>query len=101
MKIKRIYKIKSTVWIYPGLSGWHFINIPKKESEEIIKSFGKMQRGWGSLPVMVSVGKSTWKTSIFKDKKSNTYLLPLKASIRKEEGIFNRDIIRLKIEIIL
>ena len=79
--------MKSEVWLYPGMAGWHFLSVPKKQSEKIKKVFGAMKRGWGSLPVDVTIGKTSWKTSIFPDKKSGAYLLPLKADVRKKEGI--------------
>lgn len=61
--------------------------------------FGKNARGWGSLPVVVTLGKTSWKTSIFPDKREGAYLLPLKADVRKKEGIFKGDIITFYIEI--
>ena len=85
------YKFTSEVWLYPGMAGWHFISLPKNQSEAIKKKFGANARGWGSLRVSVTIGKTTWKTSIFPDKKSGTYLLPLKADVRKKEGIFPRE----------
>ena len=94
-----LYKIKSEVWLYPGMAGWHFLSVPKKDSEDIKKRFGKKQRGWGSLPVVVTLGKTSWKTSIFPDKKSGFYLLPLKADVRKKEGIFSGDKVSFSIEI--
>ncbi len=75
------------------------MSIPRKDGEDIKKHFGKKQRGWGSLPVVVTLGKTSWKTSIFPDKKSGTYLLPLKAEIRKKEEIFSGDKVSFSIEI--
>lgn len=43
--IKNKYKIKAVVWLYPGLGGWHFISLPKKESEEIKNNFSKVKKG--------------------------------------------------------
>lgn len=96
---KNRFRMRSEVWLYPGIAGWHFISLPKKQSQEIKKSFGAVARGWGSLPVLVTVGKSEWKTSIFPDKKSGTYLLPLKSGIRKKERINAKDIVTFSIEI--
>lgn len=59
----------------------------------------KKAKGWGSIPVTVTLGKSTWKTSIFPDKKAGTYLLPLKAAVRKKEGVGAGDKVRFEIEI--
>jgi hypothetical protein len=94
-----IFKIKSKVLLYPGMAGWHFVSIPKKQSEEIKKSFGTSKRGWGSIPVTVAIGKTTWKTSIFPDKQSGGYLLPLKADVRKKEQIFSGDSISFSLTI--
>ena len=55
--------------------------------------------GVHTLPVIVTIGKTSWKTSIFPDKKSATYLLPLKAEIRKKENIKDKDVVDFKIEI--
>ncbi len=96
---KREYKIKTSVWLYPGLAGWHFVNVPKKESKEIRATSGKSSRGFGSLPVTVTIGKTSWKTSIFPDKKSETYLLPLKAAIRKKERFGNGDTVTFSIKL--
>lgn len=98
MSVKK-YTINGEVWLYPGMSGWHFVGIPKKESVEIKKGC-KVKAGFGSIPVVVTVGKSKWKTSIFPDKRTETYLLPLKAEVRKKEGIFSGDTITLTIELI-
>ena len=97
---KREYSFKSEVWLYPGMSGWHFVTVPKKDSQKITKDFTGLTKGWGSLPVNVTVGKTVWKTSIFPDKKTETFLLPVKSEVRKKEGIFDKDIIKLSIKII-
>lgn len=93
------YTMRSEIWLYPGMSGWHFVGIPKKESIEIKKVY-TVKAGFGSIPVVVTVGRSKWKTSIFPDKRTETYLLPLKAEVRKKEGIFSGDTITLTIELI-
>ncbi len=82
------------------MAGWHFVGIPKEPSAEIKKRFGANARGWGSLPVEVTLGKTVWKTSIFPDKKSGTYLLPLKAGVRKKENIESDDVVTFTIKIL-
>jgi hypothetical protein len=85
--IKLEYKMRARVWLYPGAGGWHFVTLPARDSAAIKKGFGMTQRGWGSLPVIATVGKTSWKTSIFPDKKIGSYVLPLKADVRKKENI--------------
>lgn len=97
---KKIFTLKGRVWLYPGeIASWHFVNLPKKESQEIKETFGKHSPGWGSLPVSVTIGETTWKTSIFPDKRSDNYLLPLKAAIRQKEGIREGDMISFSLSV--
>lgn len=91
--------MKTKVWLYPGMAGWHFVTIPKKTTKDIDYFFSTAKRGWGSLRVAVTVGTTSWKTSIFPDKKSDSYLLPLKAQVRKQESIKEGDSIKLSLEI--
>jgi hypothetical protein len=81
------YTMTSSVLVYQGMSAWRFLCLPKKQGQEIKERFGARAKGWGSLPVSVTVGKTTWDTSIFPDKKIGSYLLPLKAKVRKIEAI--------------
>lgn len=96
---KKSYTLSSKVWLYPGMAGWHFISIPKKEAGKIKEDFGKNARGWGSLKVRATIGKTSWDSSIFPEKKSATYLLPLKAAIRKKEEIEAGDRVEFSIDI--
>lgn len=95
------HKVSAKVWLYPGDAAWHFVTIPKKLSATLSSKFQGKTRGWGSIPVNVALGKSKWKTSIFPDKKSGTFLLPLKAHVRKAEGIYAEDTVSLTIEPLL
>jgi hypothetical protein len=97
-----VHKVKSKVWLYPGMSGWHFVNVDKKQSVAIKEKYlsacnaqagGRGSRGFGSIPVEVTLGNTIWKTSIFPDKQSGTYVLPLKAKVRKDEDILADDTI--------
>ena len=80
------YKLRGRVWLYPGKASWYFVNVSKKASQDIKYEFADQSRGFGSIPVEVTVGETSWETSIFPDN-SGTYLLPLKVSVRKVDGI--------------
>jgi hypothetical protein len=93
------FTLQAKVWLYPGMAGWHFITIPADVSEEIKDRFGDKKRGWGSLPVEVTVGTTTWKTSIFPDIKAQAYVLPIKSDVRRKEGIVANTSVTLLLEI--
>lgn len=97
--MSKVYKLKSKILVYQGMSAWRFLVLPVAAGKEIKETNGKSAKGWGSLPVSVSIGHTTWQTSIFPDKKAGTYLLPLKAQIRKKEDIADDDVVSFTLTI--
>jgi hypothetical protein len=87
------------VWVYPGKGGWHFVTVPQDVSDNIAALFQGLSQGWGSYPATVTIGATRWQTSIFPDKASATYLLPLKAQVRKKEGIAEGDTVSILLEL--
>ncbi|PIR96567.1 MAG: DUF1905 domain-containing protein [Candidatus Doudnabacteria bacterium CG10_big_fil_rev_8_21_14_0_10_42_18] len=100
---KSIYKIKEKVWFYSGMASWHFVSVSKKASKEIKRLFGRLfgvsGRGFGSISVILTVGKTGWQTSIFSDKRRGAYILPIKKDVRKKEGIIAGKILSFSVEI--
>jgi hypothetical protein len=94
------HAFRLNVWEYPGMAGWHFVTLPKKASAEIKRRFAVKRPGFGSIRVEATVGKTTWKTSIFPDSKAGAYILPIKAQVRKREGILKGKAIALSLFII-
>lgn len=91
------YKFKAKLWVYPGdKAAWRFITVPKDASAEIKKKI-KLKNGFGSIRVKANIGKTSWDTSIFPDSKSGTYLLPVKASVRRAEGLEDGDVVEARI----
>ena len=99
MAAQKKYTVQSKVWIYPGDVGWHFVNVDKKLAAELKEKYATKTKGFGSIPVKVTIGKTTWKTSLFPEKRSGTYLLPLKAPVRRAEDISEGDTVEFTIAI--
>lgn len=85
MQAKLQYQFSGTLWRYAGAGGWHFISLPQPISAEIRELLKAEEEGWGRLPATARIGQTTWPTAIWFDSKSQTYLLPVKADIRKKE----------------
>ena len=81
------FKFTDKPWIYDGKGAWHFVSLPKEMSEEIRNFYKDKEEGWGRLKVTAKTGDSQWKTAIWFDTKHETYLLPIKADIRRKEKI--------------
>jgi hypothetical protein len=73
------------LWLYPGPSGWYFVTVPLAVGKTL--NDGAPRKAWGSIRVTARIGRSAWKTSVFPDAKSQSYLLPVKAEVRKKEGV--------------
>ena len=95
----RRYKIRSKVVPYPGMDAWYFAYIDKSHAEVIREKHGKVKRGFGSIKVSATIGKTKWQTSIFPDKQSGGYVLPLKFAVRQAEGIEAGDSITFTLRI--
>ena len=97
----RRYALRAELWLYPGATAaWHFLTLPKKDAADIKKRFGAKARGWRSLPVAVTIGATRWKTSIFPDSKAGSYLLPVKAAVRKKEKLAGGTTVAFALEIL-
>lgn len=96
------YEIRSQVWLHPGEGGaWHFANTDKRLAAQLKEKYTGQTRGFGSIPVEATIGKTKWMTSIFPEKRSGVYILPLKASVRRAEGIEAGDTINFTLDICL
>lgn len=95
----KTFSIKSKAWVYPGDAPWHFVTIPKKTTEEINFYFAHAKRGWGSLRVTATVGSTIWQTSIFPDKRTSSFMLPLKKEVRTKESIITGKTINISLEL--
>ncbi len=87
--MKKVYKFRAQVWRWSGVGGWHFVNLPKIMSQDIRKI--SKPYGAGFVKVKVTLGQSSWVTALFPHKQSETYLVSIKNSIRKKEGIWEND----------
>jgi hypothetical protein len=87
MEGKIEYRFSGMIWQYPAQGGWHFISLPKIISSEIRSNLKWQEEGWGRLKAKAQIGSSAWETAIWFDTKLDTYLLPVKAEIRKSERL--------------
>ncbi|WES65701.1 DUF1905 domain-containing protein [Microbacter sp. GSS18] len=74
------------LWDARDDASWYFISVPPELSEDI-REIPRPQRGFGSVKVRAMIGGSAWATSIFPDKTSGSYVLPLKKAVRDAEGL--------------
>lgn len=67
----------------PG--SWYFVSLPYDVADEI--EAVAPPKGFGSVRVEVTVGATTWRTSVFPSAEEKTYVLPVKKQVREREGL--------------
>lgn len=85
------------MWQHNASGGWFFVSIPKNLSSEIRAHFKNQEEGWGRMKVVAIIAELEWKTSIWFDTKSDHYLLPIKAEIRKKGNFKTDDIFEVNV----
>lgn len=93
------------LWRWTGSTNgtWHFLTIDGAAGEALSATalMRRLERsigGFGSLKVTARIGRSTFKTSVFPSK-SQGWLLPVKASVRKAEGVGEGDVVEAVLEV--
>jgi Domain of unknown function (DUF1905) len=89
------YTVTTPLWLWTtdkAPASWHFLTIGGQTADDIHATAlmrrmeGGPKRGWGSLKVRATIGDTSWDTSMFPDKERG-WLLPVKAAVRKAEGL--------------
>ncbi|MDH5597100.1 MAG: DUF1905 domain-containing protein [Candidatus Peregrinibacteria bacterium] len=92
--MKHTFKTKGELWKWNAeKASWFFITIPKKLSADL-KELCEKSSGWGSIRVEITIGNSSWKTSLFPNK-TGEYILPVKKAIREAENIKEGDLVEI------
>jgi hypothetical protein len=82
---------------------WFFITIDGAAGEALsatalMRRMEGMSRGFGSLKVRAVIGESSFATSVFPSKEAG-WMLPVKAAVRKAEGLGEGDLAQLVLEV--
>lgn len=87
MKTKIKYDFSGKIWKHNANGGWFFVSLSKEISKEIREHLKWQEEGWGRMKASTNVNGFEWETAIWFDKKLDTYLLPIKADIRRIAGL--------------
>jgi hypothetical protein len=92
------FSFKAKLWKYEGPRGWCFVTVPKVTAKQIRKIFGESEQGWGRLKTTAKTGTTIWETAVWYDTKADSYLLPVKTSIRKKAALVIGTVITIGLE---
>ena len=71
-----------------------FVAMPESDSAEL-KEQARSLIYWGQVPVHVVIGGTQFSTALFP--RDGCYLVPLKAAVRKAEGLDEGDVVAVRL----
>ncbi len=93
-----IIEFSGEVYFWKGPAPWYFVKVPLEQSRELKDIMLAVTYGWGMVPVIASIGKTDWTTSLWP--KDGQYILPIKATIRRAEHLEEGDTVNARIDIV-
>jgi len=90
-----MYEFKGKVWKDPA-ANWYFVSLDQKLTDEIKANPNSKTNEYGLIKAEATVGKTSWKTTLFPTKNGNL-VFAIKADIRKKENIQDGDTLNIKI----
>lgn len=101
------FTVTTPLWRWQSATApaaWYFVTIAGDVADEIRLAAISGQwldgrKGFGSARVDVQIGDTRWKTSVFPHKESGGWLLPVKAAVRKAEGIAEGDLVAVTVSL--
>lgn len=92
------YTFEAEIWRSSGAGGWFFVTLPADVADGL-RTLSGPRFGFGSLRVRAEIAGLTWDTSVFPDTRSGSFLLPLKAQVRRRAGVTAGDWTHVQIEL--
>lgn len=101
------FTVTTPLWRWQSATApaaWYFVTIAGDVADGIRLAAISGQwldgrKGFGSARVEVQIGDTRWKTSVFPHKGSGGWLLPIKAVVRRAEGIAEGDAVTVTVSL--
>jgi hypothetical protein len=88
------FSFSAKVWKWPGNTPWYFVYVPRKHFTPIRDQYGK-----GLLRATITIGTTSWQTSLLPYLQDQTFLIALKKSVRTTEDAWEGDTVTVQVEI--
>ncbi len=91
------FRFEAEIIYWRGPSPFFYAPLPQTEAERVRGVARAVTYGWGVIPVEATINGATFTTSLFP--KDGTYLLPIKAAVRKRAEVTAGDVITVEMTI--
>ena len=83
---------------WKGPSPWHFVTVPDEECGELEAASPFVSYGWGMIPVTARTAAGTsFATALWP--KDGGYIVPVKTSVRRADGLEVGDVVTLSLAV--
>lgn len=83
--------------VLEGTGTVHFVTVPDDECRDLETTAALVSYGWGMIPVTARIRETRWKTSLFPQ--DGRYVVPVKAAVRKAEGLDVGDVVTVHLTV--
>lgn len=88
----KVFEFTSTVEKSPNKGGWHYAGL----SQDMLNNLRAYAGKNGSLPVVVTLGKTTYPTTVM-SRGNQQWYVAIKSDVREAENVHEGDTITLRI----
>jgi Domain of unknown function (DUF1905) len=85
------------VFQWRGPAPYYFVETPADVDAFLHDNLRELTYGWGVIPARVRIGDTEVATSLIP--RDDVYLVPLKAALRRPEGIDDGDVVRIDVSV--
>ncbi len=94
----KTYQFTGKIWRYSSdAASWYFVHLPDsmaKEIKSLVKQKKVRTKGFGFVPVHVTLKSSSWKTTLFPSK-NEAYILSINKKVRNKEELDEGDSVQI------
>lgn len=101
-KVSSELVFRNQLWCHPGPAAWFFITLTPVAAMAIRRLLAGYPRrpGFGSVRVIATIGEITWPTSVFPDRVSGSYVLPVKAVVRRKANLSAGQLLNVRLQVV-
>ncbi|TWD80000.1 uncharacterized protein DUF1905 [Kribbella amoyensis] len=90
-------KFSGEIWFWRGPAPWYFVTVPEDLGADLQAESSFVSYGWGMIPVTARIGGTEWTTSLYP--KDGSYIVPVKAVVRRAESLDEGDTVDLHLTV--
>jgi hypothetical protein len=91
------FRFETRIIYWRGPSPYFYAPVPAEHAGELRRITRLVTYGWGMTPVNARIGEVAFYTALFP--KDGTYLVPLKAEVRRRADITAGDVIQVELTV--